>query len=59
MAFLQLSALASKPPTQYASALAMACQSTAQRCDETVASETTPNPKVKQSGSPISKGSAV
>jgi hypothetical protein len=35
MVFLQLSALASKPPNQYASALAMACQSTARRCDET------------------------
>jgi hypothetical protein len=37
MAFLQLSALASKPPTQYASALAMPSQSTARRCDKTIA----------------------
>jgi hypothetical protein len=36
MALVQLSALASKPPTQYASALVMACQSMMRFCDKIV-----------------------
>jgi hypothetical protein len=36
MALVQLFALVSKPPTQYASALAMACQSMMRSCDETI-----------------------
>jgi len=35
--FVQLSALASQPPTQYASALAMVCQNMTWRCGETIA----------------------
>ncbi len=36
MTLVQLLALASKPPTQYASALMMACQSTTWKCGKTI-----------------------